>query len=75
MIFEEIISICKRIESISFYPICCFTSKQIIYPDEKIAKSSVLMFDLPFAHLLLLTDGLIQDSVFPDVFYFVCHLR
>ncbi len=73
MIFEEIISICKRIESISFYPICCFTSKQIIYPDEKIAKSSVLMFDLPFAHLLLLTDGLIQDSVFPDVFYFVCH--
>lgn len=70
---DAVISICRRIESISFYPICCFTSDRVLYPTEEAAKQSPLAYDRPFARLLLMMDGLIEDSMFPDVFYHVCH--
>lgn len=70
---DAVISICRRIESISFYPICCFTSDRVLYPTEEAVKQSALIYDEPFARLLLLTDGLVEDSMFPDVFYYVCH--
>lgn len=70
---DAVVSICRRIESISFYPICCFTADKVLYPAEGAVKQSALVYDEPFARLLLMTDGLVEDNMFPDVFYHVCH--
>ena len=73
MLEQQIASVCQRIESISFYPVCCFTDERILYPSEDAAKQSVLAYDPDFVRVLLMTDGLIRDSIFPDVFYYVSH--
>lgn len=75
MEFDAVISICRRVESISFYPICCFTEECILYPTVKKAVYSALVYDPLFLRQLLMMDGIIQDSTFPEVFYYICHFE
>lgn len=72
---EVVSSICRRVESISFYPICCFTEEYILYPSAQKAVHSALVYDPYFLRRLLVMDGIIQDSAFPDVFYYICHFE
>lgn len=70
---DVVSSICRRVESISFYPICCFTDEHILYPSAQRAVHSALVYDPNFLRQLLMMDGIIQDSTFPNVFYYICH--
>lgn len=70
---EAVFLVCGRIESISYFPICCFNREMVLYPSMEDTKKTGLFSDQGYAQSLIAANGLIQESDMEDVWYYISH--